>query len=171
MNEDGQFQQDFAGGIQVNGDGRGVVLYGNAWKAFQLVSSLTVNKDTVLSFKFRMEEEAEGHAICIDEDLIADTFGGAKTRCWMLGGSEYGDWKTVHKIDNQKVMPGTHEQTFTIEVGKAFESASTEIKYIAFIQDNDLYPETGKSIFKDISLTQGSSRKLRPLVSPQLFYQ
>ena len=124
-----------------------------------------IKKETVLQFDFDLIEEAEGHAVCIDEDLSDETFGGVEIRCWVLGGSEFDDWQTANHIE-QRVLSGT-KRTFSIDVGKHFASKATEINYIAFIQDNDLNPSIGKATFSNIAL--GSSSNQRALVSSHHF--
>jgi hypothetical protein len=63
-----------------------ITMYGNAWKAYNLSQSFNVDKFTILNFDFTLTEEAEGHAICLEEDLIEDTFSGNQRRCYMIAG-------------------------------------------------------------------------------------
>ena len=84
-NKDGTYDQDFTGGVVV-GPSRTVTMFGNAWKAYKLSKPYPVTELTKLEFDFYMFREAEGHAICVDEDINEDTFGGERIRCFMIGG-------------------------------------------------------------------------------------
>ncbi len=66
---DGTYDQDYAGGAVVHRDPYGdtITLFGNAWKAYTLAEQYEVTKSSFLEFSFTATEEAEGHAICLDE--------------------------------------------------------------------------------------------------------
>lgn len=63
---DGTYHQDYFGGVVV-GPKNTITMFGNAWKAYRLCKPLRVTKSTFLTFKFTLTEQAEGHAICLDE--------------------------------------------------------------------------------------------------------
>ena len=63
---DGTHHQDYYGGVVV-GPLDTITMFGNAWKAYQLCYPLNVTKSSFLKFSFTLTEEAEGHAICLDE--------------------------------------------------------------------------------------------------------
>lgn len=96
-NEDA-FQQDF-GGELYNRESLETELHGNVWKAFKLHEAdiVPITDGTTLSFQFRVSEEAEGHAICLENDLIEDPFRGKHSRCMLLAGSQFSHWNHVHK--------------------------------------------------------------------------
>ena len=64
---DGTFDQDYAGGAVVHEDSSAISLFGNAWKAYRLCDTIEITKSTFLEFEFKVFEEAEGHAICLEE--------------------------------------------------------------------------------------------------------
>lgn len=64
-------------------------MFGNAWKAYRLSEPYHLTELSKLEFDFYMFKEAEGHAICVDDDINEDTFGGERIRCFMLGGKFY----------------------------------------------------------------------------------
>lgn len=71
------------GGSIVDNTGK-IQLFGNVWKAYKLSTPYIVNGNTRVSFKFEMTQEAEGHAICFEDDKVSDTFGGFHKRCIMV---------------------------------------------------------------------------------------
>ena len=144
------YAQNGVGGSFVGGDGS-IALYGNVRKAYKLEIPYAVNGDTHISFDFELFEEAEGHAICADEDTDDDTFGGAYRRCIALAGTEYESWNELHvkKIEKAEV-DGT--MSLTVKIGNLFPEIGLKIKYIAFVQDNDKLPFNGASRFRNIRL-------------------
>lgn len=150
---DGTYDQDFTGGVVV-GPAHTITLFGNAWKAYKLDKPYTVTRDTRLKFHFAMLLEAEGHAICIDNDKNEDTFGGARIRCFMLGGSEMSSWDHVKKLSvfgpNRTDLCASEE--IDISIGDFFSENGATINYISFIQDNDASPDVGESAFESITL-------------------
>ena len=64
---DGTFDQDYVGGAVVHEDSNAISLFGNAWKAYKLCDTIEITKSTFLEFEFKVFEEAEGHAICLEE--------------------------------------------------------------------------------------------------------
>ena len=67
-------------------------------KVFKIPSGgFTVTKTTNLRFTVQIKKEAEGHAICIDEDKNVDPFGGLKMRCVVISGTQFAQWKTAKK--------------------------------------------------------------------------
>ena len=96
--KDGTYDQDFNGGVVVGGpENNRITMFGNAWKAYELDEQYTVTRDTILSFKFNMIVQAQGHAICVDGDINEDTFGGSRIRCFMVGGTQVEQWDHVIK--------------------------------------------------------------------------
>ena len=90
-------EQDRPGHFVVQNDATEVELHGNTWKAFPYQHVVT--KRSVLEFDFRLDIEAEGHAICLDEDLNEDVeIQGAK-RCIRLGGTQKGVWSEVWNLE------------------------------------------------------------------------
>lgn len=70
---------------------------GNAWKAFKLSSPYPVTDKTRINFDFTLFDETEGHAICVEDDLLEDPFVGKNVRCVMVAGTQYTEWKHVLK--------------------------------------------------------------------------
>jgi len=133
-------------------DESGVIsLYGNVWKSFKLQTPYRATGNTHIFFKFELVNEAEGHAICAEDDLNADTFGGFHKRCIALAGSQYDDWHENHvrKIDRAKE---SEVLTQKVLIGDLFPEVGTNIMYISFVQDNDAAPFEGVSSFWDIRL-------------------
>ena len=160
---DGTYDQDFDGGVVV-GPSRTITMFGNAWKAYELETPFNVTVNSKLQFDFWMISEAEGHAICVDNDINEDTFGGERIRCFMLGGTQFDDWDHVIKIDvtdSSQIRPGQvpnryslceSEKLITIDLKDLFLDQLFQIRYIAFIQDNDASPNYGESAFENIKL-------------------
>jgi len=137
------------GGSYVGNDGS-ISLYGNVWKAFELDTPYEATGNTHISFDFELIEEAEGHALCTDEDTNDDTFGGSHKRCFAIAGTEYELWSDLHVKKTEKATIGT--QTFSVKIGDIFPEIGTMINYIAFVQDNDNQPLRGISRIKNIKL-------------------
>lgn len=130
-------------------------MYGNVWKAYKLEEPYPVTGNTHVSFKFILAKEAEGHAICFDDDDRPETFGGFQKRCIALGGTEFDLWNNnhVHKIvlHEQHAANGTFEAVVDVKIGHFFSRKGSTIKFIGFVQDNDAAPFEGISIFGDIT--------------------
>ena len=155
---DGTYDQDFIGGVVV-GPSKTITMFGNAWKAYKLERPYEVTEDSKLQFDFWMFSEAEGHAICVEDDINEDTFGGEKVRCFMLGGTQFDEWDHVIKLDVSQIHPDEiqnrhslcdSERRITIDLKDLFLDNLTTINYIAFIQDNDNSPGFGESAFENI---------------------
>ena len=113
---DGSFDQDYLGGVLVDElDNDHITLVGNAWKAFRLENSYTVTKNTRVMFDFMMYREAQGHAICFENDLNEDTFGGTHIRCLMLAGKQFSKWENVKKLNLAETQKGVATQKDTVQ--------------------------------------------------------
>jgi len=113
---DGTYDQDFIGGVVVGGGAVSnsmITLFGNAWKAYKLSEPYSVTRNTRLEFTFTLIQEAEGHAICLDRDVNEDTFGGARVRCLMVGGTQFAKWDHVKKINLITSWNGVASQSST----------------------------------------------------------
>jgi len=139
------------GGSNVNTDGK-ITLYGDVWKAYNYSYPTTV--DTHITFHFELIKKAEGHAICIEDDLEADTYGGSQKRCIALGGTQFGIWGNEHvKKIGTSLNEGDNYSGF-IRIGDFFPDIGTTVAYIAFVQDNDASPLEGVSTFWNIKLSE-----------------
>ena len=167
--KDGTYDQDFAGGVVVGGpENNRITMFGNAWKAYELAEQYNVTRDTILSFKFNMIVQAQGHAICVDGDINEDTFGGSRIRCFMVGGTQVEQWDHVIKPEPEpefnKKIGICHAESFEVALKDIFLGENFVIKYIAFIQDNDENPYFGESSFENITLYDIPSPKFVQLV-------
>ena len=132
-----------------------ITLFGNAWKAYKLSDPYPVTRNTRLEFIFTLMQEAEGHAICLDRDVNEDTFGGARVRCLMVGGTQFAEWDHVMKtnlLDHEEVSGAYKSYRVDISISDLFPEMNTDITYIGFIQDNDSDPLSGESAFQAIRL-------------------
>ena len=93
----GAFDQDTGGEVHVTADLNSATLKGNAWKAFKLHTPYLVKENTRLRFNFELKNEAEGHAICVEDDLVEDPFAGKHVRCVLVGGTQYNEWSHVKR--------------------------------------------------------------------------
>ena len=142
----------FGGGGSFVGKDGSIALYGNVRKAYKLLKPYAVDANTHISFDFELFEEAEGHAICADEDTDDDTFGGSYKRCIALAGTAYELLNELHVAKVEKAgVDGT--MSLTVKIGNLFPEFGSEIKYIAFVQDNDKLPFNGVSRFRNIKLS------------------
>lgn len=132
-----------------------ITLYGDVWKTYKLPKSkaYSATGNTWVSFIFELTEEAEGHAICFDENEDPDTYAGYEKRCIALAGTEFSSWDESHvhkhvwkyRLDGDKKIVHVHEK-----IGHFFYRNTSVINFIAFIQDNDANPFQGISSFWDI---------------------
>lgn len=126
---DGSYDQDYLGGHLVDRyDSNHIILYGNAWKAFELVTPYKVTKNTRIAFDFTVFKEAQGHAICLDNDRNEDTFGGTYIRCLMLGGKQFSKWDHVKKLNLVDLRTGEARQSSTLQGGDASKAVDGNIK-------------------------------------------
>ncbi len=65
----GTHAQDYSGGVVVGPEDT-LTMFGNTWKAYELCQPYRIRKSSVLKFDFVITDEAEGHAICLDEGEI-----------------------------------------------------------------------------------------------------
>lgn len=128
---DGSFDQDYLGGLLVNPNYPDrVLLVGNAWKAFQLPTSYPVTKNTMIKFDFTIFREAQGHAICLDDNRNEDTFGGTRIRCLMLGGKQFSVWEHVKKINLAELKKGEASQSSSLQGGGASKAVDGNINQV-----------------------------------------
>lgn len=159
--KDGTYDQDFSGGVVV-GPSQTITMFGNAWKAYKLEEGYQVTENSKVQLDFWMFAEAEGHAICFDNDINENTFGGERIRCFMVGGTQFNDWDHVIKLNvTDEDQIGSEqvknrydicqpERKITINLRDLFLDQLETINYIAFIQDNDDDPGYGESAFENI---------------------
>jgi len=62
-----------------------------------------------------MYREAQGHAICFENDLNEDTFGGTHIRCLMLAGKQFSKWENVKKLNLAEIQEGVATQKDTVQ--------------------------------------------------------
>ncbi|GFH52940.1 hypothetical protein CTEN210_09416 [Chaetoceros tenuissimus] len=142
------------GGSIVDSSGK-IHLYGNVWTAFKLDQPYEVKGNTRVTFKFEMIQEAEGHAICFEDDTVPDTFGGFQKRCIVVGGTEFDHWdgNHVHKVVLEREDDSNRiTASVDVKIAHFFSRRGTYINFIAFVQDNDASPYEGVSTFYDITL-------------------
>ncbi|CAB9525330.1 Cupin superfamily protein [Seminavis robusta] len=150
--------QDGPGRFLVQEAGNRIQLSGNVWKAFPIAEH-TVSYRSVLEFDFRLVDEVEGHAICLDEDLNEDVEIQGSKRCFRLGGSQSAIWKEVWNLDH----PGSTGEFkhYKVKIGSLTDGAGNDepyiswgakIKYIGIVQDNDANENIGESTFKNLQL-------------------
>ena len=110
-NDQATFNQDSVGQVTVVDDT--ITLFGNVWKAFELSSEYTVTELTHIQFSYKHLNEAEGHAICVEEDLNEDPFQGTHVRCIMLAGKQFTTWKHVVRRNLALGRPATQVSPYT----------------------------------------------------------
>ena len=138
------------GGGSIVEDGA-ISLYGNVWKSFELPTPYNATGNTYIEFKAELIDEAEGHAICAEDDLNADSYGGFHRRCIVFAGTQFDAWDDNHVLKIEKIEEGT-TLVRSVFIGNLFPEVGTEIRYISFVQDNDAMPAQGSSKLWDIRL-------------------
>mmetsp|Transcript_8398 Transcript_8398/g.10601 ORF Transcript_8398/g.10601 Transcript_8398/m.10601 type:complete len:858 (+) Transcript_8398:97-2670(+) len=144
--------------VEVSPDGKNATLRGNLWKAFEIPGGLTIDDNSVLSFKFLMEEIAEITGICIEENLeLEKDF----PRCFPLAGDQdvSNDANWLYRGVEQTYS--TNEwQTYVIRLSEFFHG--DDFKYLVLVQDNDKTDRTtGTSSFKNIEFHETSQSCLK----------
>lgn len=99
------FDQDAGGEVHIADNFNSATLKGNAWKAFKLHTFYPVTELTRLQFRFNLKNEAEGHAICVEDNLDEDPFAGKHVRCVLIAGTQYNEWSHV-KRENLSLKVG-----------------------------------------------------------------
>jgi len=134
--------QDIGGNaLLVSNDGSTVTMEGNLWRALLSSSPIIITSDTVMEFDFKLIEEAEIQAICLDEDLDV----GPDLRCFVVAGSQ-GGADDMYDLSEQ-TSEGDTENHYVIPIGHYYTGS---MKYLVFVQDNDRHPTKGKSEFSNI---------------------
>mmetsp|Transcript_13869 Transcript_13869/g.20258 ORF Transcript_13869/g.20258 Transcript_13869/m.20258 type:complete len:1374 (+) Transcript_13869:108-4229(+) len=129
--------------LVVSTDFSTVSMEGNIWRALPIIPPITVNEKTVIEFDFKLTQEAEINAICLDEDLdVIPDF-----RCFVLAGTQ-GERHGMYDFDNQASV-GDTEKHFVIPIGSYYTGV---MNYLAFVQDNDRKISLGSSEFSNIRI-------------------
>lgn len=108
------FNQDSGGEVHITDDFSSATLKGNAWKAFKLTSFHPVTEHTRLQFRFELKNEAEGHAICVEDNLDEDPFAGKHVRCVLVAGTQYNQWSHVKRENLSLALGRTAFQSHNI---------------------------------------------------------
>ena len=140
-----------SGGGSIVEDGT-ISLYGNVWKSFELPIPYDATGNTYIEFKAKLITEGEGHAICAEDNLNADSYGGFHRRCIVFAGTQFDEWNDNHVLKIEKIEEGT-TLIKKVLIGNLFPEVGTQIRYISFVQDNDALPAQGSSKFWDIRLS------------------
>ena len=99
-----------------------------------------------------VEDEAEGHAICLDENLQESDHLPSSHRCFKLAGTQ--DWDDTF-VYNVAPVEDTNENHYKIKIGDQSGQhipLGIKINYLALVQDNDKNLEGGESTFKNIKV-------------------
>jgi len=139
-------------------DGPSINLAGNMWRALKLSAPLSVSDlgDFIVSFDVTIDQAAEIHAICFDENL------------------EYGDQDNIANVDPRRCVAAAdfqeiqspldyiladhqmHEgesHRYVLNLSKMFNRMYTPINYIAFLHDNDNDASVGNTTISNIAIT------------------
>jgi len=134
--QDGQFE--LPTDYQVIDQGKGLRLWGNAWKTIEINREITPN--TVIEFDFRCAHEGQIHGFGFDTD------------------NQYGDQNYVFQIYGYEVRPGIGQQfntysgtdwrRFRIRVGRYY---SGKQRYLFFLADEDVIARA-ESQFRNVRI-------------------
>lgn len=131
--------------VAVSGDGLSAEMEGNLWRAFPLPEDgIVVDENTVLEFKFDLEEEADYQMICLDEDKMAKSM-----RCFVLASRTGEPFNKKYYYPPQYATPENNSVDFKIPIGRFYTG---NMKYFAFVQENDLDKSAGLSTISNIRM-------------------
>eukprot|EP00592_Proboscia_alata_P000690 CAMPEP_0194375358 /NCGR_PEP_ID=MMETSP0174-20130528/23843_1 /TAXON_ID=216777 /ORGANISM="Proboscia alata, Strain PI-D3" /LENGTH=1034 /DNA_ID=CAMNT_0039155487 /DNA_START=69 /DNA_END=3173 /DNA_ORIENTATION=- len=158
--------------VAVSGNGLSAEMVGNLWRAFPLPEEgIEVDENTVLEFKFDLEEEADYQMICLDEDTMAKS-----ARCFVLASRTGEPFNEKYYYPPQYATPENSSVDFKIPIGRFYTG---NMKYFAFVQENDLDTSKGLSTISNIRmfseepnnlvLTQNGEEILIPDVQTYLY--
>ena len=105
------------GGIVISQSEQNVELRGNVWRSLP-VPPYTMSMATRLRFKFQLNQEAFGHAICLDFNDLADT----SKRCLLLAGT---NTRIDQPYNPQNPMDLTSSKIYNLALGKPATQSST----------------------------------------------
>lgn len=154
-----QNQNPNGGAVAFNGTT--VTLDGNMWKAVEIPGGgVLVTEGTILRFTFDLHEAGEFQAICLDENLELSPQSGATDfasgrRCFALANTQ--SWVNNLIYAPHLVEPGDDPLQFSIPIGHYFTG---QMKYVAFLQDNDADRSVGLSEFRDIEIVNEETTTL-----------
>ena len=115
-------------------------MYGSSSALYQLSDAININKLSHLIIDLEILEEFEEIQVCVfedAEDVKRKIFTGDESRCTL------------------DIQTGTN----VINIGSFFEYRRTKINFIAFIQRNDLNPQSGESRITKVSIDVTSNKK------------
>lgn len=136
--------------MDISEDGAGVQLNGNHWKALALNAPYSITHNTVLEFDIVVENAADFHAICLEDDLDAAD-----------GSDQKGCVSFLTPIDNPFYILTTELEPqqparLVIPLGQIIGlggGESWDAKYLVFLQDDDQGDKRGsRSTFSDIRI-------------------
>ena len=105
------------GGIVISQSEQNIELRGNVWRSLP-VPSYAISMATRLKFKFQLNQEACGHAICLDFNDLEDT----SKRCLLLAGT---NTKIDQPYNPQNPMDLTSSKIYNLALGKPATQSST----------------------------------------------
>ena len=128
--------------ITVEDNGSAASLHGNIWRAAPV--DIEVNENTILTFKFNLEEESEINAICFDNNLVYKD----DTKCWGFGGTENTSGKDKYWTLEQVGLG------LSRIVIRPSDYIFGSFSYIVLIQDQDTDKTVGLSTFSELEILE-----------------
>jgi len=136
--------------MEISEDGDGVQVNGNQWKALALNAPYSITHNTILEFDIVVEDTADFHAICLEDDLDAAN-----------GGDQKGCVSFLTPIDNPFYILTTELESqqparLVIPLGQIIGLGgedSWDVNYLVFLQDDDQGDKRGsRSTYSNIRI-------------------
>eukprot|EP00580_Thalassiosira_gravida_P018228 CAMPEP_0201660542 /NCGR_PEP_ID=MMETSP0494-20130426/3174_1 /ASSEMBLY_ACC=CAM_ASM_000839 /TAXON_ID=420259 /ORGANISM="Thalassiosira gravida, Strain GMp14c1" /LENGTH=1055 /DNA_ID=CAMNT_0048138461 /DNA_START=69 /DNA_END=3236 /DNA_ORIENTATION=+ len=136
--------------MEISEDGAGVQVNGNQWKALALNAPYSITHNTVLEFNIVVDDTADFHGICLEDDLDAAN-----------GSDQKGCVSFLTPIDNPFYILTTELEPqqparLVIPLGQIMGligGESWDVSYLVFLQDDDKGDKRGsRSTFSDIRI-------------------
>ncbi|MFH1303000.1 MAG: hypothetical protein ABIK07_18220 [Planctomycetota bacterium] len=141
--QDGQY--DLPTDYQLIEQGKGIRLWGNAWKTLEVNKEIT--PDTVIEFDFRSSHQGQIHGFGFDTDMQY----GKQNHVFQIYG--YEAWSHIGQQFN--TYTGTGWKRFRIRVGRYLTG---KYRYLHFIADEDVIARA-ESQFRNVRIYEAPTNK------------
>ena len=138
--------QDGSGTVSVSNGDTDIRFVGNSWK--RLDFDYTITPETVMRFDYQSSEGPDISAIGFDNDQAFannDNF-------FFLNGSQTNGISYSAPVNTFRYDESGDTVTVEIPVGDYFTG---DFAYLVFVNDDDINPQTGNALFRNITFAEG----------------
>ncbi len=152
-----------AGTATLSGDGHTVVLSGNSWKSMPLPYSVTA--DTIISFDFKADENAEHFSIGLDNHNGSNPLLHLPVK---FGGAHNGGQYAHEPLGAEnRYVPGSGWRRYELAVGSLYGSFVAD--RIFFVRDADSVFTVGEASFRNVRVYEKVVPQVQEFADVQVY--